>query len=106
MGKRVKKQKHEVELVQPEVLSEDVLQEETKAEVLALRRVFEKLSGPCGDNIFGRDEKDVFRLCFLNNQSVDVVASMTDEPTHYIKRVKKQVSAILAQLILEELENV
>lgn len=106
MGKRVKKQRHEAELVFPEGLSEVVVQEETKAEVLALRRVFEKLSGASGDNIFGRDERDVFRLCYLNNQSVETVAQMTGEPTHYIKRVKKQVNTILAQLILEELENV
>lgn len=106
MGKRVKRQKQEVELVSPETLPEEMVMEFPNPEVVALRRVFEKLSGPSGDNIFGRDEKDVFRLCYLNGQSVDMVASMTGEPVHYIKRVKKQVNAILAQLILEELENV
>ncbi len=106
MSKRVKKPKQEAELIEPETLSDDIRYPEPEPEVVAMRRALEKLAGPSGDNIFGRDEKDIFRLCFLNNQSVEMVAKLTGEPIHYVKRVKKQVATILGKTYLEEIENV
>jgi hypothetical protein len=106
VGKRVKKQKHEAELIEPERLADDLIETETSEDIKAMRRAMEKLAGPVGDNVFSQDQKDVFRLCFINAQSVGMVCMLTGEGPHYVKQVREQVKAILKKTYLEERENV